>query len=355
MKDFKKISHEAIILLQSLIKTPSISREEESTADIIEENLHQKGFDPNRSGNNVWVEKSFGNHLPTLLLNSHHDTVKPVTGWQRDPFLPVIEGEKLFGLGSNDAGASLVSLLQCFLLLSQEQQPYNLVFLASAEEEISGKGGIDRVLPDLPSIDFGVVGEPTQLQPAIAEKGLMVVDVVVSGKSGHAARNEGVNSIYKALDIIKMIKEMEFQEESEWLGKVKMSVTQINAGTQHNVVPDKCELVVDVRSTDKYSNEDIANRLKKELDAEVIPRSKRLDSSGISITHPFIRKCVEMGMTPFGSPTLSDQSLMQFNTVKIGPGNSARSHTADEFIYLNEIQSGIETYYNILNQLNIQS
>ena len=278
--------------------------------------------------------------------------MKPAAGWQKDPFLPEeTEDDRLYGLGSNDAGASVVSLYEAFTILSAKAQPYNLIFLASCEEEVSGKNGIESVLPELPPIRFAVVGEPTGMRPAIAEKGLMVLDCVATGKAGHAARNEGVNAIYKAIEDINWFSTYQFPEKSDLLGPVKMTVTIIKAGTQHNVVPDRCEFTVDIRSNEFYSNERLFELIKEQVGCEIKARSFRLNSSRTEPEHPFVQRCLMLGKEPFGSPTLSDQALMRFPSVKIGPGDSARSHSADEFIYGPEIRDAITTYVRLLDGL----
>ncbi|MCU0443314.1 MAG: M20 family metallo-hydrolase [Microscillaceae bacterium] len=342
--------HEAIELLQQLIATPSLSREEWATADLLENFLQKKGYVVHRKMNNVWAYcLDYQANKPTVLLNSHHDTVKPNQGYTLDPYQAILQGDCLYGLGSNDAGASLVSLLAVFLYLDKfEKLPYNLIFVASAEEEISGVNGISLIINDLPKIDLGIVGEPTQMQMAVAEKGLVVLDCIAYGKAGHAARNEGENAIYKALADIQRVQNFEFPQVSPLLGKVKLSVTQIEAGYQHNVVPDICKFVIDVRSNELYANELIVSILQKELTSEIKPRSLRLNSSGIPIAHPIVQKGLALGLTYFGSPTLSDQALMPFSTLKIGVGDSARSHTADEFVYLSEIENGIKIYVDLL-------
>jgi acetylornithine deacetylase len=300
----------------------------------------------------VWtISPNFDKQKPTVLLNSHIDTVKPVSAWTKDPFNPETDGDILYGLGSNDAGASVVSLLHAFLVLTQKPQPYNLVFVASAEEEVSGKGGIESVLTELPDIAFAVVGEPTEMHPAIAEKGLMVLDCTAHGKSGHAARNEGDNAIYKVVSDIEWFQTYHFPKSSELLGDVKMSVTMIQAGTQHNVVPDKCTFVVDIRSNEQYSNKEIFEIISSKIQSEVKARSFRLNSSRIDLKHPFVERTTMIGKTPYGSPTLSDQALMPFPSVKIGPGKSSRSHTADEYIRLSEIREAIELYVRLLDGL----
>ena len=338
-----------IKLLQDLIATPSFSREEDKTADIIQQFFQNKNIPTERKGNNVWVKNAhFTEGVSTVLLNSHHDTVKPVSGWTRNPFAPDIVDGKLYGLGSNDAGASLVSLIAAFCYFYDKKLPFNLVLLASAEEEISGKNGVESVLPDLPIPSVGIVGEPTLMGMAVAEKGLMVVDGVARGKAGHAARNEGVNAIYIALDDIDKIRNYDFEKKSDLLGAVKMSVTQIQAGTQHNVVPDECRFMIDIRTNECYSNKEVYEIIQKEVQSELVPRSFRLNSSKIALNHPLILRGLELGMTYYGSPTLSDQALMSFPTLKIGVGDSARSHTADEFIYIEEIEHGIDTYIQLL-------
>ncbi|NPA36629.1 MAG: M20 family metallo-hydrolase [Chlorobi bacterium] len=347
-----EIKKEAIGLLKKLIATPSLSKEEDKAADLVVSFLKNKGFDVKRKGNNVWCfagEKDPSKS--TLLLNSHIDTVTPSDRWTHDPFIPTLEGDKLTGLGSNDAGAPLVSLIAAFVLLSKKEQPYNLLFAASAEEEISGKNGISSVLRDLGNISLGIVGEPTKMQMAVAEKGLMVLDCVAHGKQGHAAREEGINAIYEALPDIEWFRTHRFPEESEFLGPVKMTVTGITAGSQHNVVPDICEFMVDVRVNEHYSNEELFELINESVKCDVKPRSFRLNSSGISLDHPVVKRGIELGLPYFGSPTTSDQAVMNFTTLKIGPGDSARSHTADEYVYLKEIEEGIDMYVKLLDGL----
>ena len=344
------MAHEATELLSKLIAIPSISREEERAADQVQQYLEEQGMTTGRKGNNVWcLSPDFSLKKPTLLLNSHIDTVKPVSGWIRDPFLPSIENGKLYGLGSNDAGASVVSLMQAFIQLCRTTQTYNLIFLASCEEEISGKEGIESVLPLLPPINFAIVGELTEMQPAIAEKGLMVLDVTSHGKSGHAARNEGINAIYLAMKDMAWFRDYQFEKVSPLLGPVKMSVTMVNAGTQHNVVPDKCDFVVDIRSNECYSNQELYDIICQHITSDVKARSFRLSSSHVEITHPLVQRIVALGRQPFGSPTLSDQALMPFPSLKLGPGKSSRSHAADEFIYLSEIEEAIGLYLEVLD------
>lgn len=345
--------YEAIDLLKGMISRPSFSREETAVADYLQKCWSDAGHHLFRKGNNLWIiAPGFDFAKPTLLLNSHIDTVKPAAGWQKDPFLPEeTEDDRLYGLGSNDAGASVVSLYEAFTILSAKAQPYNLIFLASCEEEVSGKNGIECVLPELPPIRFAVVGEPTGMRPAIAEKGLMVLDCVATGKAGHAARNEGVNAIYKAIEDINWFSTYQFPEKSDLLGPVKMTVTIIKAGTQHNVVPDGCEFTVDIRSNEFYSNERLFELIKEQVGCEIKARSFRLNSSRTEPEHPFVQRCLMLGKEPFGSPTLSDQALMRFPSVKIGPGDSARSHSADEFIYGPEIRDAITTYVRLLDGL----
>ncbi len=344
---------EALQLLQQLISIESYSKTENKTADVLELFLNNKNIETNRLLNNVWAKNKFYDITkPTILLNSHHDTVKPNSNYTKNPFEPTIENEKLFGLGSNDAGGALVCLLATFLYFYNEPSiQYNLIFVASAEEENSGLNGIEIVLPQLGTIDFGIVGEPTLMQMAIAEKGLMVLDCVANGIAGHAAREEGDNAIYKALQDIHWFQHYTFENISDTLGKVKMSVTIINAGTQHNVVPSQCSFTVDVRSTDLYSNTAILNIVKQHVNCTVTPRSLRLNPSSIALEHPIVQSGIKLGRSYYGSPTTSDQALMPFATLKMGPGDSARSHTADEFIYVNEIKEGINIYIDLLKNI----
>ncbi len=350
-----ELYYEAIDTLREMIARQSFSREETEVADFLETCWQHAGHTVHRKGNNLWiVAPGFDEGKPTLLLNSHIDTVRPALGWTKDPFhAEETEDDRLYGLGSNDAGASVVSLYAAFAHLADGPQAYNLIFLASAEEEVSGKNGIESVLMDLPPIAFAVVGEPTGMRPAIAEKGLMVLDCVATGRAGHAARNEGINAITRAMKDISWFTTYRFPQESELLGAVKMSVTIIHAGTQHNVIPDRCEFTVDVRSNEFYSNEKLLGLIREQVDCEVKPRSLRLNSSRTDVMHPFVQRAVIMGKEPFGSPTLSDQALMPFPSVKIGPGNSARSHTADEYIELGEIREAIDMYVRLLDGLKI--
>lgn len=343
---------EAVSLLSHLIATPSVSRDERRAADIMEEELTRCGFTPHREANNVWaIGPCQREDRPTLLLNAHIDTVKPVASYTRNPYEPSLEDGTLYGLGSNDCGGGLVSLLQVFRELSaSERCPYNLVYLASAEEEVSGKDGISRALPLLPHVDVAIVGEPTGMQPAVAEKGLMVVDITAHGKSGHAARNEGVNAIYEALDDLCWIRSHRFDRVSRFLGPTKMQATVINAGTQHNVVPDECKIVVDVRTNELYTNEEVFDIISSHCKSECRARSFRLHSSRIDLNHPLVERCVALGLQPFGSPTLSDQALMPFASLKLGPGQSARSHSADEYIKVSEIEHAIGLYLRLLER-----
>lgn len=343
---------EAVSLLSHLIATPSVSRDERRAADIMEEELTRCGFTPHREANNVWAIGSCQREdRPTLLLNAHIDTVKPVASYTRNPYEPSLEDGTLYGLGSNDCGGGLVSLLQVFRELSaSERCPYNLVYLASAEEEVSGKDGISRALPLLPHVDVAIVGEPTGMQPAVAEKGLMVVDITAHGKSGHAARNEGVNAIYEALDDLCWIRSHRFDRVSQFLGPTKMQATVVNAGTQHNVVPDECKIVVDVRTNELYTNEEVFDIISSHCKSECRARSFRLHSSRIDLNHPLVERCVALGLQPFGSPTLSDQALMPFASLKLGPGQSARSHSANEYIKVSEIEHAIGLYLRLLER-----
>jgi acetylornithine deacetylase len=345
-----KLQDDAVALLKALITIPSLSREEDKTADLIEAFLQKRDVQTKRKGNNVWAfNRYFNESKPTLLLNSHHDTVKPNSGYSRDPFQPEIEEGKLFGLGSNDAGGCLVSLISTFLYYyDAEGLAYNICLAATAEEEISGINGLESILPMLGSLDFAIVGEPTLMNLAIAERGLMVLDCAVHGKAGHAAREEGDNAIYKALKDIEWFKNYRFAKVSELFGPLKMSVTVINAGTQHNVVPELCSFVVDVRVTDAYTNEEVLKIIKTNVDCEVKPRSTRLKPSSIDKEHPIVQSGIRMGKITYGSPTTSDQALLSIPSVKVGPGDSARSHMADEFVYVQEICDGIEQYIAML-------
>ncbi|MBQ0062244.1 MAG: M20 family metallo-hydrolase [Bacteroidales bacterium] len=344
----------AVELLKKMISIPSQSRNEEKVADMLFKHLESLGLEPNRLGNNVYCNApGYDASRPTLLLDAHIDTVKPVSAWTRDPFTPTEEKGKIYGLGSNDDGASVVSLLQVFCMLRTTEQSYNLIYSASSEEEVSGKTGFEMLLGVLPPVSVALVGEPTEMQPAIAEKGLMVLDVTAYGKSGHAARNEGDNALYKVLDDIQWIRDFRFPEVSPMLGPVKMSVTMIQAGTQHNVVPDKCTFVVDIRSNELYSNQQLFEIISANTSCEVKARSFRLNSSRIDIDHPLVQRALALGREAFGSPTLSNQALMPFPSLKMGPGCSARSHTANEFILITEIEEAIDLYVKLLDGLKL--
>jgi acetylornithine deacetylase/succinyl-diaminopimelate desuccinylase-like protein len=348
------LSNKAVDLLKQLISIPSFSKEEDQTAVLLEQFLQANGVMTHRYLNNVWATNQyFDESKPTLLLNSHHDTVKPNKAYTLDPFSPVEKDEKLFGLGSNDAGGSLVSLLAVFLYFyTKENLQYNLVFAATAEEEISGKNGIEALLPHLPAIECGIVGEPTQMQMAIAERGLLVLDVTTSGKAGHAAREEGENALYKAITDIEWFRNFQFEKISPLLGKVKMTVTVIETENKaHNVVPSQCRFVVDTRVNELYTFEEILNTIRANVQGEVTPRSLRMRSTSISMDHPLIKAGLALNRTYYGSPTTSDKALMPFQTLKMGPGDSARSHTADEYIYTDEIHKGIELYIELLKKI----
>ncbi|MTI32738.1 M20 family metallo-hydrolase [Xanthovirga aplysinae] len=347
------LTQKAIGLLKDLIAIPSLSKMEEGTAQLLENFFSDQQIPVFRSQNNVWVKNQyFDPTKPSILLNSHHDTVKPNAGYTLDPFTPSEADGKLYGLGSNDAGGPLVAMIATFLHFYDEQGlGYNLILAATAEEEISGEQGVASVLENIGPVDFAIVGEPTLMQMATAEKGLMVLDCVVKGKSGHAAREEGENAIYKALEDIHWFKNFHFEKQSEQLGPIKMTATIIEAGSQHNVVPDSCHFCVDVRTTDAYTNEEVLEIIQKSVQSEVNPRSFRLQSSSIAMDHPIVKAGVELGISTYGSPTTSDQAVMPFSSLKMGPGDSARSHTADEFIYVNEIEEGIGIYINLLEKV----
>lgn len=354
MDKIEKYTIEVIELLKQLISIESLSRNEDKATDLMESFLKGKGFLVNRKGNNVWVwAQANDSNKPSILLNSHLDTVKPSSKWTYPPYAPTVEGDFLYGLGSNDAGGSLVSLLATFLMLAEEDQPYNLVYAATAEEEISGANGIALILPELGPVDLGIVGEPTDMHMAVGEKGLLVLDCEAKGKAGHAARNEGTNAIYEALEDIEWFRNYQFPEISDLFGPVKMTVTQIEAGSQHNVVPDTCKFVVDVRVNEKYSNLQVVDIIQSKVKCRVTPRSTRLNSSAIPMQHPVVKKGLQMGRTCYGSPTTSDQALMNFTTLKMGPGHSGRSHTADEYIKLGEIKEGVKIYYELLKDLKL--
>ena len=346
----KNYTNDAVELLKELIAIPSVSRSEDKAADKLAEYLNRWGLPHGREGNNLWVGcPDWDNNRPTLMLNAHIDTVKPVASWTRDPFQPVQEGDLIYGLGSNDCGGGLVATLQAYRIMLHRQRNYNILWVASAEEEISGDNGFTRVLPLLPKIDVAIVGEPTSLQPAIAEKGLMVIDGYADGLSGHAARNEGVNAIYEALDDLVWLRDYRFGKVSPLLGPTKMQVTVVESGTQHNVVPDRLHFVLDVRTNEFYKNEYVFAFLQKHMKkCRLEARSFRLHSSHIDEHHELIERCRQLGMTPFGSPTLSDQALMPFESFKLGPGESARSHSADEYICLSELEHAIDCYQQLL-------
>lgn len=340
-------------LLKKLIATPSFSKEEDETAEILQHFFEDQDIPTKHHKNNIWAtNKYFDETKPTLLLNSHHDTVKPNSGYTNDPFNPIVEDGKLLGLGSNDAGGPLVSLIATFVhFYEKENLNYNLVFSASAEEEISGDNGIVSILDKIPQIDCAIVGEPTQMRMAVAEKGLMVLECTARGVSGHAARDEGENAIYKAVQDIEWFRTYKFSKKSDTLGPVKMTVTEVHAGNQHNVVPDACDFTVDVRSTDAYTNEEILQIIDNNIGSEIHARSIRLNPSFMPLDHPIVKAGQKLGLEQYGSPTLSDQAFLSVPSLKIGPGKSARSHTADEFIRLDEIKEGIKTYIQLLNQV----
>ena len=348
-----QIASESVELLKSMIEIPSFSREEKDVADYLEEKFSDWGLKPSRIGNNLWMRnKEWSDDKPVILLNSHLDTVRPAGGWNYDPFKAIVEEQRITGLGSNDAGASVVSLLATFrYFFEAENLPYNLLFCASAEEEISGENGVASILVQLGRIDLAIVGEPTQMHIAIAEKGLLVLDCEAKGRSGHAARNEGENAIYKAIKDIQIIQSYHFPLESAVLGPVKMTVTQIEAGKQHNVVPDSCRFVVDVRTNEFYSNKEAYQIISELIQSEVHPRSFRLNSSGISADHPLVKRGISLGLQVYGSPTTSDQAVIPYPSIKMGPGDSARSHTPNEYIMINEIKEGIAIYVKLLEEL----
>jgi len=344
-----------IDLLKKLISTPSFSKEEKKAADVIRNFLQSEKIQFETKENNTWAfNKFYTPEKPTVLLNSHIDTVRPAKGYTIDPFFPFKEGDKLFGLGSNDAGGPLVSLMAAFIhFYERVNLPFNLIFIASAEEEISGRRGLESVLPQITPVDFAIIGEPTRMELAIAERGLLVLDCFAHGKSGHSARDEGENALYKALDDIQKLRQLKFEKSSELLGDVKISVTQIEAGTQHNVIPDICHFVVDVRTNEHYKNKEVAEIISQHIDSEVKPRSVRLNSSGISEQHPFALLAKRKGIKIYGSPTTSDQAIIPFLSVKMGPGDSARSHSANEFIFKSEVISGIGLYVELLEELKL--
>ncbi len=349
----EEITEDCISLLKGMIGIPSISREEKNVADYLEKKLRKWDFNVSRSANNLWMKNYYwDDSKPTILLNSHIDTVRPAGGWTYDPYKATEEEDKITGLGSNDAGASVVTLLGVFRYFYKNKNlPYNLIYCASAEEEISGVNGMSSILDQFGKIDLAIIGEPTGMQIATAEKGLMVLDCEAKGKAGHAARNEGENAIYKAIKDINILREYKFPKDSEVLGPVKMTITQITGGRQHNMIPDSCKFVVDVRTNEFYSNKEVFEVISGLIKSEVKARSFRLNSSGINDDHPFIRRGIQLGLTTFGSPTTSDQAVIPYPSVKIGPGDSGRSHTANEFIYKSEIVKGIRTFIDLLEGL----
>ena len=345
-----------LALLKQLIATPSVTRSEQDASAIVKADMVRHGYIPKEIGLNLLLYgHSYDPAKPTLLLNSHMDTVKPVAGWTKDPFTPVEEDGKLYGLGSNDDGAGLVSLLYAFYQLDSKPQPYNPLFLATVEEEVNGTGGMKLAVNELPHIDVALIGEPTGMQPAIAEKGLMVLDFTVHGKAGHAARNEGINALYRATELIEKLRSFKFDKISDLLGPVKFTITMINAGTQHNVIPDLCTFTADVRTNELYSNLEVFDMISAVLPewCDVKARSFNLNSSRIDVNHPIIRRAVSMGLVPYGSPTLSDQAVIDCRSFKMGPGDSARSHTADEYIAMDELAQAVPLYMNLLDGQHI--
>lgn len=349
----ESLHEKATNLLTRLIAVPSFSKEEDEVASVLEDFFERERVNSFRKGNNIWVKNQyFDPNKPTVLLNSHHDTVRPNPQYTRDPFKPEVIDGKLFGLGSNDAGGPLVSLIATFLhYYPQQNLKYNIVMAATAEEEISGTGGVESIWTSLPAIDFAIVGEPTLCQMATAEKGLMVLDCIAYGKAGHAAREEGINAIYEALPDIEWFRTYRYPDVSETLGPIKMTVSIINAGKQHNVVPAECHYTVDVRCTDKYTLEELLDIIRQNVKSEVKPRSMRMRPSGIAEEHPLVQAAIKLGIHRYGSPTTSDQALIPTPSVKMGPGDSARSHSANEFIFVDEIRQGIETYIKVLNEV----
>ena len=350
-----QLTYEATELLKELISIESLSTQEDKTAEAIEKFFSKHGVNTTRKGNNVWAKNAaFNPNKQTILLNSHHDTVKPNAGWTLDPFKPTVIDGKLHGLGSNDAGGALVSLIATFLHFNAQQNlKYNFILAATAEEENSGKGGVVSILEELGKVDFSIVGEPTEMKMAVAEKGLMVIDCTAKGKAGHAARDVGENAITNAIKDIEWFHSYKFPKVSESLGPVKMSVTIINSGSQHNVIPDTCKFTVDIRSIDAYTNEEIVGIIRQHVKCEVVPRSTRLNASGIDTNHLIVTTAKKLGIETFGSATSSDMPLLKVPAVKMGPGRSERSHTADEFIFLKEIGEGISLYIKLLEQIVI--
>lgn len=347
-------TREAVALLKELVATPSVSRDESAAAAKIAAFIGSKGYAAQRCGNNVYaLSRGYSSEKPTLLLDAHIDTVRPAAGWKHDPFSPTEDGGRLYGLGTNDDGASLVSLLAAFLAVDGHALPYNIIMSASAEEEVSGKGGIEMVLPHFPHIDAGLIAEPTGLRAAVAEKGLMVIDFTAHGRAGHAARGEGVNAVYKALDDVAALRALCLDRVSPTLGRATVNVTIINAGTQHNVIPAECTFTADVRSNELYSNQELFSIIASAVGSDAKARSFRLNSSGIQPTHPLARRASVMGCEAFGSPTLSNQALLPFPTIKIGPGESSRSHTADEYVEIREIAEGVAFFTEYLKGLEL--
>ena len=349
----EQLYENAVALLRQMIQTPSFSKEEAGTAGLLAKFLQERGVDVHRKKNNVWAfNRHYDPAKPTILLNSHHDTVKPNGAYTRDPFAATVEGDRLYGLGSNDAGASGVSLLAAFLhFYDRKDLKYNLCVAITAEEENSGHDGLECVIPELGPLEFAIVGEPTLMQLAIAERGLMVIDCTAHGKAGHAAREEGDNAIYKAMQDIEWFRTYRFPKVSDLFGAVKMSVTIISAGTQHNVVPAECRFTVDIRVTDRYTNEEVLEIIKEHVSCEVKARSTRLRPSSIRPDHPIVQAGLALGRTTYGSPTTSDQALLDIPSLKLGVGDSARSHSADEFVHLSEIREGIELYIKMLSAI----
>ncbi|OPB85919.1 M20 family metallo-hydrolase [Elizabethkingia ursingii] len=351
--EVENLYQEVLALLKRLIETQSFSKEEDQTAQMIGDFLEAKGVTYNREQNNIWAKNLyFDDAKPTILFNSHHDTVKPNLSYTNDPFKAIEKDGKLYGLGSNDAGGPLVSLIATFLYFyAQKDLKYNIILSATAEEEISGVNGVESILMHLGNLEFAIVGEPTEMQLAVAEKGLLVLDCVAKGTPSHAAHPNNDNAIYNAIEDIEWVRNYEFPKESPWLGKVKMTTTVINAGSLHNMVPDECRFTIDVRVTDQYTNQEVYETIKANLKSEVNPRSLRLNSSSISEEHPIVRAGLELGRTCYGSPTSSDQAVIPFASLKLGPGLSTRSHSADEYIFLHEIKEGIELYIKILEKI----
>ena len=349
----EQLYENAVALLRQMIQTPSFSKEEAGTAGLLAKFLQERGVEVHRKKNNVWAfNRHYDPAKPTILLNSHHDTVKPNGAYTRDPFAATVEGDRLYGLGSNDAGASGVSLLAAFLhFYDRKDLKYNLCVAITAEEENSGHDGLECVIPELGPLEFAIVGEPTLMQLAIAERGLMVIDCTAHGKAGHAAREEGDNAIYKAMQDIEWFRTYRFPKVSDLFGAVKMSVTIISAGTQHNVVPAECRFTVDIRVTDRYTNEEVLEIIKEDVSCEVKARSTRLRPSSIRPDHPIVQAGLALGRTTYGSPTTSDQALLDIPSLKLGVGDSARSHSADEFVHLSEIREGIELYIKMLSAI----